>query len=54
MPDIKIEPEGEIIVGRPFTCHLTFMNPLPKPLTNGVFTVEGPDYSHRATSKLKR
>lgn len=36
MPDIKIETEGDIIVGRPFTCHLSFMNPLPKPLTRGM------------------
>ena len=36
MPDIKIETEGDIIVGRPFNCHLSFLNPLPKALTKGI------------------
>lgn len=49
MPDIDIETEGTLAVGRPFTCHLTLVNPLPKPLTKCYFTVEGPDASTRAT-----
>lgn len=53
LPDIKIETEGEIIVGRPFTCHVSFLNPLARPLTKGVFSIEGPDYSTRVTLPLK-
>ncbi|XP_054154327.1 annulin-like [Oppia nitens] len=53
MPDIKIETIGDIIQGKPFTCNVFFRNPLPKSLTNGVFTIEGPDYSNRLRYPLK-
>jgi hypothetical protein len=36
MPDIIIQTEGDIIQGRQFTCHVYFVNPLPKSLTKGL------------------
>ncbi|KAH7641779.1 hypothetical protein DERF_008815 [Dermatophagoides farinae] len=54
LPDIQIEIESDAIVNRPLSCQLSFQNPLPKPLTHGVFTVEGPDFSTRNQVKLKK
>lgn len=42
MPDVKIEPEGDALVKKPLKVKATFKNPLPKPLTKGVFVIEGP------------
>jgi annulin len=42
MPDIRIEVEGDVFERWPFKCHAYFYNPLPRRLTNGVFTIEGP------------
>lgn len=54
LPDIEINIEGDAIVDETFTCQLSFQNPLPKPLTRGKFTVEGPDYSNRVVANLHR
>ena len=54
LPDIQIDIESDAIVNRPLSCQLSFQNPLPKPLTHGVFTVEGPDFSTRNQVKLKK
>ncbi|CAG2110166.1 unnamed protein product [Medioppia subpectinata] len=53
MPDIIIQIIGDIIQGKPFTCNVYFINPLPRSLTKGVFTIEGPDYSNRLRMPLK-
>ncbi|KAG9508704.1 hypothetical protein GZH46_02794, partial [Fragariocoptes setiger] len=42
MPDISIQVDGPLKERKSFKCTLTLVNPLPKPLTKGVFYLEGP------------
>ncbi|XP_043278187.1 hemocyte protein-glutamine gamma-glutamyltransferase-like [Venturia canescens] len=44
-PTIKVEIDGEPVVGRPATITLSFVNPLKKTLTNCVFNYAGPGLS---------
>ncbi|KAG5273605.1 hypothetical protein AALO_G00153350 [Alosa alosa] len=41
MPKLLIKVVGEAVVSRKVTAHITFTNPLPVTLKDGVFTVEG-------------
>ena len=36
MPDIVVQTIGDVIQGKPFTCNVFFINPLPKSLTKGI------------------
>ncbi|KAH9361876.1 hypothetical protein HPB48_003715 [Haemaphysalis longicornis] len=42
MPDVKIETDSDALVGKQLHVKAGFRNPLPKPLTKGVFVIEGP------------
>ncbi|XP_064466745.1 annulin-like isoform X2 [Ornithodoros turicata] len=42
MPDIKIEVDGDLVVGKASTVTAGFVNPLPKPLSKSSFLIEGP------------
>lgn len=42
MPDVKIETDSDALVRKPLHVKAGFRNPLPKPLTKGVFVIEGP------------
>uniref|UniRef100_A0A3Q3IJQ2 protein-glutamine gamma-glutamyltransferase n=1 Tax=Monopterus albus TaxID=43700 RepID=A0A3Q3IJQ2_MONAL len=40
-PDIKIKLTGEAVVNQPVTAELTLLNPLPEPLQDCSFTIQG-------------
>uniref|UniRef100_A0A665UI55 Protein-glutamine gamma-glutamyltransferase 2 n=1 Tax=Echeneis naucrates TaxID=173247 RepID=A0A665UI55_ECHNA len=45
-PDIEIKLVGEALVNQPVTAEMTLLNPLPEPLHNCSFTVEGVDLTN--------
>lgn len=53
MPDIFIETEGELVEGKEFTVTVRLINPLPKSLTKGVFSLEGPGLGEPLKLKVK-
>ncbi|KAM9854737.1 protein-glutamine gamma-glutamyltransferase 2-like [Aulostomus maculatus] len=41
VPEVLVQVPGKAVVHKQMTAYISFINPLPVPLNNGVFTVEG-------------
>lgn len=53
MPDIGIQVDGEVLQNQPLTITATLTNPLPKPLKNGEFIIEGSGLGKPVKLKIK-